>query len=89
MLQIQEKVHLINSAATEPQTGRPNTWRENQQTTTKKKEEIKWVINGHKSFTTMSPVFWITLSLVQGFSQEVMMLVKFVNFENQNAGVTI
>lgn len=45
---------LINSAATEPQTGSPT--RGGKPQTTAEKIGDKWVINGHKSFTTMSPV---------------------------------
>jgi len=45
---------LINAAATEPQTGSPT--RGGKPQTTAEKIGDKWVINGHKSFTTMSLV---------------------------------
>jgi len=45
---------LINAAATEPQTGSPT--RGGKPQTTAEKTGDKWVINGHKSFTTMSLV---------------------------------
>jgi len=55
---------LINGAATEPQTGSPT--RGGKPQTTAEKKGGKWVINGHKSFTTMSPVldyFLVTASI--------------------------
>ncbi len=55
---------LINGAATEPQTGSPTRGGKPQTTAEKKGEN--WVINGHKSFTTMSPVldyFLVTASI--------------------------
>lgn len=55
---------LINSAATEPQTGSPTRGGKPQTVATKKQDT--WVINGHKSFTTMSPVldyFLVTASI--------------------------
>lgn len=45
---------LINSAATEPQTGSPT--RGGKPHTTAVKNGDNWLINGRKSFTTMSPV---------------------------------
>lgn len=45
---------LINSAATEPQTGSPT--RGGRPQTMAEKNGDKWIINGHKSFTTMSPM---------------------------------
>ncbi|MFT8323129.1 MAG: acyl-CoA dehydrogenase family protein [Bacillus sp. (in: firmicutes)] len=45
---------LINAAASEPQTGSPTRGGKPQTTAEKKGEN--WVINGLKSFTTMSPV---------------------------------
>lgn len=55
---------LINGAATEPQTGSPTRGGKPQTIAEKKGEN--WVINGHKSFTTMSPVldyFLVTASI--------------------------
>ncbi|PAD27742.1 acyl-CoA dehydrogenase [Niallia circulans] len=55
---------LINGAATEPQTGSPT--RGGKPQTTAEKKGQSWVINGHKSFTTMSPVldyFLVTASI--------------------------
>ncbi len=55
---------LINGAATEPQTGSPTRGGKPQTTAVKKGEN--WVVNGHKSFTTMSPVldyFLVTASI--------------------------
>jgi alkylation response protein AidB-like acyl-CoA dehydrogenase len=45
---------LINSAATEPKTGSPT--RGGRPETTAEKRGSVWVINGRKTFTTMSPV---------------------------------
>jgi alkylation response protein AidB-like acyl-CoA dehydrogenase len=45
---------LINSAATEPKTGSPT--RGGKPETTAEKRGRSWVINGRKTFTTMSPV---------------------------------
>ena len=55
---------LINGAATEPQTGSPT--RGGKPQTEAEKKGDKWIINGHKSFTTMSPVldyFLVTASI--------------------------
>ncbi|TYR81742.1 acyl-CoA dehydrogenase [Priestia megaterium] len=49
-----EKGALINSAATEPKTGSPT--RGGRPETTAVKTEAGWIINGRKTFTTMSPV---------------------------------
>ncbi|MDR6122836.1 alkylation response protein AidB-like acyl-CoA dehydrogenase [Bacillus sp. SLBN-46] len=45
---------LINSAATEPKTGSPT--RGGKPETMAEKRDQNWVINGRKTFTTMSPV---------------------------------
>ncbi|WP_066061644.1 acyl-CoA dehydrogenase family protein [Neobacillus soli] len=45
---------LVNSAATEPKTGSPT--RGGRPETTAEKKGQSWVINGRKTFTTMSPV---------------------------------
>ncbi|WP_409305710.1 acyl-CoA dehydrogenase family protein [Peribacillus sp. SCS-155] len=45
---------LVNRAATEPQTGSPT--RGGRPTTTAAKKGDNWVINGRKTFTTLSPV---------------------------------
>lgn len=45
---------LINSAATEPKTGSPT--RGGRPETTAVKKGDYWILNGHKTFTTMSPV---------------------------------
>lgn len=49
-----QKGALLNVCATEPQTGSPT--RGGRPTTTAEQKGDKWVINGRKSFTTMSPV---------------------------------
>jgi alkylation response protein AidB-like acyl-CoA dehydrogenase len=49
-----KKGALINNCASEPQTGSPS--RGGKPTTKAKKIGNHWVINGRKSFTTMSPV---------------------------------
>lgn len=54
---VMEKVKdgaLINSAATEPQTGSPT--RGGKPVTTAMKKGDKWIINGRKSFTTLAPI---------------------------------
>ena len=65
-----QKGSLINSAATEPQTGSPTRGGKPQTTAAKKGNQ--WVINGQKSFTTMSPVldYFIVSAGIQG-SDEV------------------
>jgi alkylation response protein AidB-like acyl-CoA dehydrogenase len=57
---------LINGAATEPQTGSPT--RGGKPQTTAEKNGENWVINGHKSFTTMSPVldFFLVTASIKG-----------------------
>lgn len=45
---------LINSAATEPKTGSPT--RGGMPETTAEKKGQNWIVNGRKTFTTMSPV---------------------------------
>ncbi|MGA5689266.1 acyl-CoA dehydrogenase family protein [Cytobacillus pseudoceanisediminis] len=49
-----KKGALMNNCATEPQTGSPT--RGGKPVTSARKEEGFWIINGRKSFTTMSPV---------------------------------
>lgn len=57
---------LINSAATEPQTGSPT--RGGMPQTTAVQENGKWMLNGRKTFTTMSPVldFFIVSAAIHG-----------------------
>ncbi|KQL52568.1 acyl-CoA dehydrogenase [Heyndrickxia shackletonii] len=56
---------LLNVCATEPQTGSPT--RGGKPTTTAKQQGDVWVINGRKSFTTMSPVldFFIVSATIE------------------------
>lgn len=49
-----KKGALINNCASEPQTGSPT--RGGKPTTTAIKDGKKWIINGRKTFSTMSPV---------------------------------
>ena len=79
-----QKGSLINSAATEPQTGSPTRGGKPQTTATKKGNQ--WVINGHKSFTTMSPVldYFIVSAGIQGSDEVGNFLIS-----RSNAGVTI
>lgn len=49
-----KKGALINNCASEPQTGSPT--RGGKPTTTAIKDGEKWIINGRKTFSTMSPV---------------------------------
>ncbi|MGG0716943.1 acyl-CoA dehydrogenase family protein [Robertmurraya massiliosenegalensis] len=49
-----KKGALLNGAASEPQTGSPT--RGGKPTTTATKSENGWILNGRKTFTTMSPV---------------------------------
>lgn len=61
-----KKGALINSAASEPQTGSPT--RGGKPQTTAQKENGHWIINGRKIFTTMSPVldyFIVSASVVE------------------------
>jgi alkylation response protein AidB-like acyl-CoA dehydrogenase len=61
-----QKGSLINAAASEPQTGSPT--RGGKPQTTAKKKENQWIINGRKSYTTMSPVldFFIVSARIHG-----------------------
>jgi alkylation response protein AidB-like acyl-CoA dehydrogenase len=60
---------LINSAATEPATGSPT--RGGKPETTAQKKGNDWIINGRKSFTTMSPVldYFIVSATIQETGQ--------------------
>jgi alkylation response protein AidB-like acyl-CoA dehydrogenase len=60
---------LINAASTEPQTGSPT--RGGKPHTIAKKQGNQWVINGHKSFTTMSPIldYFIVSAGIQGSNE--------------------
>ncbi|MDQ0197770.1 acyl-CoA dehydrogenase family protein [Neobacillus ginsengisoli] len=62
---------LINSAATEPKTGSPT--RGGLPETTAEKRGTDWVINGRKTFTTMSPVldFFIISASIKGENRQV------------------
>jgi alkylation response protein AidB-like acyl-CoA dehydrogenase len=57
---------LINSAQSEPKTGSPT--RGGRPETTAEKRQNGWVINGRKTFTTMSPVldFFIVSATIKG-----------------------
>ncbi|MBM7703797.1 acyl-CoA dehydrogenase family protein [Metabacillus iocasae] len=57
---------LINSAATEPRTGSPT--RGGKPETTALRTENGWIINGRKTFTTMSPVldFFLVKATIEG-----------------------
>lgn len=57
---------LLNSAATEPQTGSPT--RGGKPQTTAQKTEAGWVLNGRKTFTTMSPAldYFLVKASIQG-----------------------
>lgn len=61
---------LINSAATEPKTGSPT--RGGMPETTAEKKGAVWVINGRKTFTTMSPVldFFIISASIKGENRQ-------------------
>lgn len=62
---------LINGAATEPKTGSPT--RGGRPETTAEKKGSNWVINGRKTFTTMSPVldFFIVSASIKGDNRQV------------------
>jgi alkylation response protein AidB-like acyl-CoA dehydrogenase len=79
-----QKGSLINSAQTEPQTGSPTRGGKPQTTAVKKGNQ--WVINGHKSFTTMSPVldYFIVSAGIQGSDDVANFLIS-----RSNAGVSI
>ncbi|RBW71173.1 acyl-CoA dehydrogenase [Bacillus taeanensis] len=66
---------LINSAVTEPMTGSPTRGAKMQ--TTAKKEGNHWVLNGRKTFTTMSPVldYFIVVASASGKDDPVQFLV--------------
>ncbi len=51
---------LINNLATEPATGSPT--RGGRPETTARKEGDKWILNGRKTFATLSPILEVTLS---------------------------
>ena len=58
---------LVNSAATEPQTGSPT--RGGKPETSAIKDGVNWIINGRKTFTTMAPIldyFLVTASFEDG-----------------------
>lgn len=61
---------LVNSAATEPQTGSPT--RGGKPHTTARKTSAGWVLNGRKTFTTMSPAldYFLVKASIEG-SEEV------------------
>jgi alkylation response protein AidB-like acyl-CoA dehydrogenase len=60
---------LINSAATEPQTGSPT--RGGKPQTTAQKTEAGWVLNGRKTFTTMSLAldYFLVKATIEGTDQ--------------------
>jgi alkylation response protein AidB-like acyl-CoA dehydrogenase len=66
---------LINSAVTEPMTGSPTRGAKMQ--TNAKKEGDVWVLNGRKTFTTMSPAldYFIVVASVKGKEAPVQFLV--------------
>jgi alkylation response protein AidB-like acyl-CoA dehydrogenase len=49
-----EKGAIVNRAATEPQTGSPA--RGGKPQTTARKTDEGWILNGHKTFTTLAPI---------------------------------
>lgn len=49
-----EEGAIINRAATEPQTGSPT--RGGKPQTTARRTENGWILNGHKTFTTLAPI---------------------------------
>ncbi len=49
-----EERAIMNRAATEPQTGSPS--RGGKPQTTARKTESGWILNGHKTFTTLAPI---------------------------------
>ena len=79
-----QKGSLINSAATEPQTGSPTRGGKPQTTAVKKGNQ--WVINGQKSFTTMAPVldYFIVSAGIQGSDEVGNFLIH-----RSNTGVSI
>lgn len=60
---------LINRAATEPQTGSPT--RGGKPQTMSKKEGEYWIVNGRKTFTTMSPAldYFLVISSIEDSHQ--------------------
>ncbi|WP_251553724.1 acyl-CoA dehydrogenase family protein [Neobacillus muris] len=75
---------LINSAATEPKTGSPT--RGGRPETTAKKSEGSWLINGRKTFTTMSPVldYFIVSASIEDTNETANFLIP-----RDSAGVQI
>ncbi len=75
---------LINAASTEPQTGSPT--RGGKPQTIAKRQGNQWVINGHKSFTTMSPIldYFIVSAGIQGSNEVGNFLIS-----RSKAGVSI
>ncbi|MBD8067705.1 acyl-CoA dehydrogenase family protein [Bacillus sp. PS06] len=60
---------LINRAATEPQTGSPT--RGGKPQTSAKRGDGQWVVNGRKTFTTMSPAldYFLVIASIEGTVQ--------------------
>jgi alkylation response protein AidB-like acyl-CoA dehydrogenase len=75
---------LINAAATEPNTGSPT--RGGKPETTAEKKGDGWIINGRKTFTTMSPMldFFIVSASISGTDQVGNFLIP-----RHNVGVRI
>jgi len=70
-----QKGALLNVCATEPQTGSPT--RGGRPTTTAEQKGDAWVINGRKSFTTMSPVldFFIVSATIKDVDEVAYFLI--------------
>ncbi|MGJ7909625.1 acyl-CoA dehydrogenase family protein [Neobacillus sp. LXY-1] len=66
--------HLLNSAQTEPKTGSPT--RGGRPETTAKKIGDEWIINGRKTYTTMSPM--LDLFIVSATIHESNEVVNFL-----------
>ncbi|WP_462411851.1 acyl-CoA dehydrogenase family protein [Neobacillus sp. Marseille-QA0830] len=75
---------LINSAATEPRTGSPT--RGGRPETTAQNSNGEWIINGRKTFTTMSPV--LDYFIVSASMEETGETANFL-IPRESAGVTI
>lgn len=58
--------YLLNAAASEPQMGSPS--RGGRPTTTARRENGRWVINGRKNFTTLAPIlhYFVILAAIEG-----------------------
>lgn len=73
---VRETGALLNNAASEPATGSPT--RGGKPETNAKKERGGWVINGRKTFTTLSPIlrYFVVSASIDGTDQVGNFLVK-------------